>query len=91
MGVFAQDGLPLFPGLEADNGDAQVFHGLLLDLVTLLALGEFVMRAVDVNSHLLLGIEEVRLGLALLDEMLSVAWQRITMIVQVVEPLFFEV
>src|SRR5262245_31386756 len=69
------DGDPVVAMAEAEDRPARILHARGLLGIASLALGELVVRPVDVDAHVVIVIDEVGPCAARRDENLSAGWQ----------------
>ena len=75
---------------ESDDDIAAIVHALTLGGITGFPLGVFVRWTVDVDGSIVLFVEEIRAGLADLQELLGTGGQVVVVVLQEGEPGFFE-
>ena len=91
MGEAGDDFRPIVTVREANHNEALVFHALGLCGVASDSLRILVMRAIDIDRRVMVGVKEVGPRVTILDEPLGVAGQTQMMLVEEVEPTAFEV
>src|SRR5688572_6736649 len=88
--ILLHGGRPALLLAEAKDDISTVFHALILGGITSFPLRILMRWTVNVNSSVVLFIEEVRPGLADLEELLSTGRQVVIVGLQVVEPSLFK-